>query len=78
MDIKTRIKNPIFWITFIGLFLSTTRISPETLTNWTLLKDALLGAISNPYLLGCFIVAVVGQLNNPTTKGLSDGVKSGE
>lgn len=67
-----RIKNIYFWIPFIALFLSTTRISPDTLTSWTLLKDALVSFISNPYLIGCFIIATIGQYNNPTTKGLKD------
>jgi phi LC3 family holin len=72
MDFKIRFKNPIFWITFIGLFLSSTRINPITLTSWILLKDALLSVLSNPYLIGCFVIAAIGQFNDPTTKGLSD------
>lgn len=72
MDFKARLKNPIFWITFIGLFLSTTRINSETLTSWISLKDALLSVMGNPYLLGCFVVAVVGQVNDPSSTGLKD------
>lgn len=72
MDIKTRLKNPLFLITLIGLFLSSTRIEPSTLTSWIALKDALINVFSNPFLLGCFVIALVGQFNNPTTPGIKD------
>lgn len=72
INLKARLKNPVFWITLGALFLSTTRIDPTTLTNWVLLKDAILGVLLNPYLLICFILAVIGQFNNPTTPGLKD------
>lgn len=74
-NIKARITNPIFWTTLIGLFLGTTRINPETLTSWNSLKDALLSVVGNPYLVGCFIVAMFGQWNNPVVKGLGDEIK---
>ena len=72
MDIKKRLKNPLFIITLVALFLSSTHISPETLTSWVLLKEALLSVLKNPFLIGCFIVAVIGQFNDPTSKGLND------
>ena len=72
MDIKKRLKNPLFIITLVALFLSSTQISPQTLTSWSLLKEALLSVVKNPFLLGCFVVALVGQFNNPVTKGLND------
>lgn len=67
-----RFKNPTYVITFIGLFLSSTHITPDTLTSWTALKDALWSVFGNPYLLGCFILAAAGQYMNPTTKGVRD------
>ena len=76
-DWKSRFKNPLFWVTFLGLFLSVTKISPMTLTSWGALKDAVLGVFSNPYLLGCFILAIIGQINNPITSGLMDSVVKG-
>lgn len=75
MDIKKRLKNPLFWFTMVGLFLSSTRIEPSTLTSWVALKDALLSVLGNPFLLGCFIVALIGQFIDPTTPGISDKSK---
>lgn len=73
MKITERLKNPWFWVTLIGLFLTATGISPETLTSWELLKVALINAFGNPYALGCFILALLGQFIDPTTPGLGDG-----
>lgn len=67
-----RIKNPYFWIGFIGLFLTATRIDPTTLTSWQALGQALYGFISNPFLIGAFIAASVGQYIDPTTAGFKD------
>lgn len=72
MDWKKRIRNPLFWITLGSLFLTSTRISPDTLTSWPAVKTALVDVFGNPYLLVTFALAVIGQFNNPTTKGLSD------
>lgn len=73
MNLKARINKPWFWISLVGLFLTATGINPETLTSWALLKASLLKAFGNPYALGCFIFALIGQFNNPTTPGLKDG-----
>lgn len=69
---KSRLTNVWFYVTFIGLFLTATRIDPTTLTSWKALGTALYGFISNPFLIGTFIVACIGQWNNPTTPGLTD------
>lgn len=73
MKLTERFKNPWFIVTLIGLFLTATGISPETLTSWELVKEALLRVFGNPYLLGTFIIALLGQFNDPTTPGLGDG-----
>lgn len=72
MDIKKRLTNPLFWVSIVALFLSSTQITPSTLTSWVALKDALLNVVGNPFLLGCFIVALIGQFNDPTTPGIKD------
>lgn len=72
MDIKTRLKNPLFLVTLGALFISTTGIDPHTLTSWIVLKEAFLKVMLNPFLLISFIIAVVGQFNNPLTPGLKD------
>lgn len=72
MDIKKRFNNIAFWITLVGLFLTSTRIDPSTLTSWTLLKGALVNVFGNPYLLGCFVMALIGQFMDPSTPGVLD------
>jgi Predicted membrane protein len=69
---KSRWKNPWFYITFIGLFLTATRIEPSTLTSWQALGKELYGFISNPFLIGTSVVALVGHYMNPTTPGITD------
>jgi uncharacterized membrane protein len=69
---NSRWSNPWLYITFIGLFLTATRIEPSTLTSWQALGSTLYGFISNPFLIGTFIVAAVGQYMNPTTPGITD------
>lgn len=68
----SRWRNPWYYITFVGLFLTATRIDPATLTSWQALGQALYGFISNPFLIGSFIVAAVGHYMNPNTPGIKD------
>lgn len=69
---KTRWTNPWYYITFIGLFLTATRIEPSTLTSWAALGHALYSFISNPFLIGTTAVAIVGHYMNPNTPGIKD------
>ena len=72
MDILKRFKNPWFVIGLVGLFFTSTRIDPTTLTSWGAVKDVLMGFIGNPFLIGTFIIALIGQFINPTTPGIKD------
>ncbi len=71
-----RIKNPYFWIGLVALFFATIGIDPSTLTSWTALLDCLKSFICNPFLIGCTIIAVIGYINDHTTKGLKDSDKA--
>ena len=64
-----RFKNYGFWLGIIATVLAAAQIDPQTLTSWELLKEAVLNVVKNPYLVGCVIVAILGQFNNPTTEG---------
>lgn len=72
INIPVRSKNIWFWIGLGGVILTAMGISPEMLTSWGAVKDAFINLVSNPYLLGCTLVAVVGVFVDPTTKGLKD------
>lgn len=72
IDWNVRFKNPYFWIGLIGLFFATIQVEPSMLTNWGLLVESIKDFACNPFLVGSFVVALLGYINNPTTKGLND------
>lgn len=67
-----RSRNVWFWIGLVGVVLTAMGINPEMLTSWGVVKDSLIALISNPYMIGCVVIAVVGVFVDPTTKGLKD------
>ena len=69
---KVRFKNPYFWIGLIAVILAAVGISPESLTSWSILAEQIMGLLKNPFALGCTVVAIIGYVNEPTTKGLKD------
>lgn len=72
MNIPVRFKNPWFWLGLIGLFFTAIGVSPETLTSWAALKQALIDFAGNPFLIGTAAIALLGQFIDPTTAGVSD------
>lgn len=72
INFLVRAKNPWFWIGLVGVVLTAMGISPETLTSWGAVIEAVKGLVTNPFLLGSVIVAILGVLNDPTTAGLGD------
>jgi phi LC3 family holin len=69
---KVRIKNPNFWVAIGSALLMAMGISPEVLTSWGAVWNAIKGLVSNPYMLICATMAITGVINDPTTKGVSD------
>ena len=69
---KVRIKNPYFWIGLIATILAAVGVSPECLTSWAILWEKIMALLGNPFAIGCMIVAIIGYVNDPTTKGISD------
>lgn len=67
-----RIKNPYFWIGLIATVLTAIGVSPECLTSWAILWDKIVSLAGNPFAIGCLIVAIIGYVNDPTTKGICD------
>lgn len=69
---KVRIKNPYFWVAIGSALLMAMGISPEVLTSWGAVWNAIKELASNPYMLICATMAITGVINDPTTKGVSD------
>ena len=72
INIPVRMKNPWFWIGLVGVILSAMGVSPEMFTSWEAVGQAVRELVSNPYMLGCVAMAILGVVTDPTTKGISD------
>lgn len=69
---KVRFKNPYFWIGLIATIFAAVGVSPECLTSWAILWEKIIALLGNPFAIGCMLVAIIGYVNDPTTKGFSD------
>jgi phi LC3 family holin len=76
MNWKVRIKNPVFWVQIVlAVFtpiLAYAGLTAEDMTTWGALGDLIVGAVSNPYVLGLVVVSVWNAVNDPTTSGVTD------
>lgn len=72
LNIPVRFKNPWFWISLLGTILAAIGAEPSMFTSWDLVYRALVGVLTNPFQLGCVIVAVLGVIIDPTTAGIGD------
>ena len=73
---KVRFKNPVFWANLASAvilpILAYMGLNWSDMTSWAALGNVLLEAIKNPVVVVAVIVSVWNQINDPTTKGLSD------
>ena len=72
MNIPVRMKNPWFWVGLMGVVLTAMGVNPEMLTSWALVWQAVVDLVSNPFMLGSVVVAVMGVFVDPTTAGVGD------
>ena len=77
---KVRFKNPVFIaqliLAILTPILAYAGLTVQDMTTWQTIGDLLLGAISNPYVIGLVIVSVWNALNDPTTTGITDSSKA--
>lgn len=71
-DWKARLKSAWMWLSIVAAALIAIGVDFSQLTNWPLVIDGAKEILGNPYRLGLFVVALVGIINNPTTKGITD------
>lgn len=80
MNLKVRFKNPVFIaqliLAILTPILAYAGLTVQDLTSWQALGEILLGAISNPYVLGLIVVSVWNALNDPSTAGITDSAQA--
>ena len=76
LNMSVRIKNPWFWVTLAGVIMTAMGVSPEMFTSWGAVADAFMELLSNPYMLGSVVLAVLGVFIDPTTKGVNDSAQA--
>ena len=83
MNLKVRIKNPVFWVQIvlaaaILMVCATPSASAAAVTGKTAkqITTQMVRAVSNPYVLSLVAVSVWNTLNDPTTKGLGDSERA--
>ncbi len=76
MNWKVRFKNPLFIaqiiLAVLTPILAYAGLTVKDLTTWQALGDLLMGALSNPYVLGLVVVSVFNAVTDPTTSGVAD------
>ena len=80
---KVRLHNPAWWLGMAGIVMSPILaylgLAYSDLTTWSSLANVFVKFISNPYLIGTVVVAVLGAIGvtvDPTTKGISDSARA--
>lgn len=72
INMPVRFRNFYFWVALLATVLAAMGVSPEMFTSWDLVWEALVGLVSNPFQLGCVVLAIAGVINDPTTSGIGD------
>ena len=77
---KVRFKNPVFiaqlLLAILTPILAYAGLTVQDMTTWHAIGNLLLGAISNPYVIGLVVISVFNALNDPTTTGITDSAKA--
>ncbi|ELP5177576.1 TPA: phage holin [Clostridium perfringens] len=71
-NLKSRLKNPYFWLGLGGVIFSAAGVDFNTLTSWSLLGQAFLNILANPVAVVAVTAALIGVVVDPSTKGLKD------
>lgn len=69
---KVRFKNPYFWIGLVGVIMATLGVRLEDFTSWSMVLEEIKNVAGNPFLFISVILAVIGVVADPTTKGVCD------
>jgi phi LC3 family holin len=78
INIPVRFKNPWFWVGLGGVILSAMGVSPEMLTSWGAVWEAVVNLFGNPFMLVSAVLAVLGVFVDSTTAGICDSSRAME
>lgn len=76
MNLPVRMHNWAFWLGLSATILTAMNVSPEMFTSWALLWQEIVNLFSNPFRLGCVVVAIIGVCTDPTTPGIGDSARA--
>ncbi len=80
MNLKVRIKNPVFWAQIVVCAFATALayagLTAADMTTWAGVGQVITGAVSNPYCLFLIASNLWSAINDPTTSGLSDSARA--
>lgn len=76
INIPVRLKNPWFWVGLAGVVLSAMGVSADMFTSWGAVWNAIVTLVSNPFMLGSVVLAVMGVFVDPTTAGIGDSQRA--
>lgn len=72
LNVPVRFRNVWFWVGLGATILAAMGVEPSMFTSWSLVWEAIVALVSNPFQLGCVFIAIIGVFVDPTTKGISD------
>ena len=72
LNIPVRFRNVWFWVGLGATILASMGVEPSMFTSWPLVWEAIVNLVSNPFQLGCVVIAIIGVFVDPTTKGIGD------
>lgn len=76
INVPVRFQNPWFWVGLGSVILTAMGVSPEMLTSWPAVGQAIKDLFTNPFLLSTTALAVLGVFVDPTTKNIGDSDKA--
>jgi phi LC3 family holin len=76
VNMPVRFRNWAFWVGLGATILAAMNVSPEMFTSWELVWQEIVALLSNPFRLGCVVIAILGVINDPTTSGLGDSAQA--
>ena len=76
INFLVRAKNPWFWVGLFSTIMAAMGVSPEMFTSWGAVLGAIRSMLSNPFQIGCVVLAVLGVFVDPTTDGIGDSTRA--